>query len=258
MNRENGVYPLTWDFENIIEQPPVTWEQVFSKRANELRDIAETLNFLNVSDRCFSHVSDIFKPFHYTPLPEVKVVIMKSEPYPMGNNNGLAYSSNNVVIPPSLRNIYQELAKTVAGFKIPDHGNLSQWAFQGVLLLNMSLTKDLNSTVSHVNLWWHFIKEVILAIVEINPKCIFVLWGRDVGKIAPFIGPKCYVLEASHPSPLTATRGFFGCNHFKCINHLLKKQGKSKIDWTIGSLGEVQQATDNYLSRKSESPIDLT
>jgi uracil-DNA glycosylase len=179
---------------------------------------------------------DIFNAFHLTPLSKVKVVIIGQDPYhEPGQAHGLCFSvKQGVDIPPSLQNIYKELHDDV-GFEIPDHGCLTSWAEQGVLLLNAVLTVRAHAAASHQNKGWEeFTDAVIRAINEVDRPIVFLLWGSFArSKSKMLTNPNHLVLEAPHPSPLSAYRGFFGCRHFSRANEFLKEHGEEPVDWTI-------------------------
>jgi len=179
---------------------------------------------------------DIFNAFHLTPLSKVKVVIIGQDPYhEPGQAHGLCFSvKQGVDIPPSLQNIYKELHDDV-GFEIPDHGCLTSWAEQGVLLLNAVLTVRAHAAASHQNKGWEeFTDAVIRAVNEVDRPIVFLLWGSFArSKSKMLTNPNHLVLEAPHPSPLSAYRGFFGCRHFSRANDFLKAHGAEPVDWTI-------------------------
>ena len=178
----------------------------------------------------------IFNAFDTTPLPQVKVVILGQDPYHQPNQAmGLSFSvPHGVAIPPSLRNVYKELARTMEGFVIPNHGDLTHWAQQGVFLLNAVLTVEQSRAASHAGLGWqNFTDAVIRTISERNEGVVFMLWGNFAKKKAELIDAhRHHILTAVHPSPL-AGGGFAGCNHFALANELLVKQGKQPIDWQV-------------------------
>jgi uracil-DNA glycosylase len=178
----------------------------------------------------------IFNAFNTTPLPDVKVVILGQDPYHQPNQAmGLSFSvPQGVAVPPSLRNVYKELARTIDGFIIPKHGDLSKWAEQGVFLLNAVLTVAQGQAASHAKLGWqNFTDAVIRTISEHNEGVVFMLWGNFAKQKAALIDATRHtILTAIHPSPL-AGGGFAGCNHFALANELLVDQGKEPIDWQV-------------------------
>ena len=177
----------------------------------------------------------IFKAFDSTPFDEVKVVILGQDPYHNpGQAMGLSFSvPQGVRVPPSLKNIYKEMNQDV-GTTIPDHGDLTSWTQQGVLLLNAMLTVEHKKAGSHKKIGWQvFTNAVIKTISDKKEGVIFLLWGNFAkGKKELIDEMKHYVLESAHPSPL-AGGAFFGNHHFSKTNELLKEQGKTEIDWQI-------------------------
>ncbi|TCM16927.1 uracil-DNA glycosylase [Novosphingobium sp. PhB165] len=172
-----------------------------------------------------------------TPLDEVRVVILGQDPYHgPGQAHGLAFSvMEGVKVPPSLVNIYKELA-TDCGVTAPGHGNLEHWARQGVLLLNNALTVEAAQAGSHQNRGWEAITDAAVAAVAAKSEpCVFLLWGSHAKKKAmrvPGLSSSHHlVLTAPHPSPLSAYAGFFGCRHFSRANEFLEAQGRGRIDW---------------------------
>ncbi len=176
----------------------------------------------------------IFNAFDKTPFDKVKVVILGQDPYHNPNQAmGLSFSvPDGIAIPPSLQNIYKEL-NTDIGMPIPTTGNLTNWAKQGVLLLNAVLTVRANEPASHAKIgWMDFTNAVIKRISEEHTGVIFLLWGRFAQEKQVLIDEtKHHVLKAAHPSPMSAFSGFFGCKHFSRTNFLLSKEGKDPIDW---------------------------
>lgn len=183
---------------------------------------------------------DIFNAFHLTPLHEVKVVILGQDPYHGdGQAHGLSFSVKpDVDIPPSLQNIYQELHDEL-GCYIPDNGYLVKWAKEGVLLLNTVLTVRAHQAYSHRGIGWEeFTDAVIEAVNEQDRPIVFMLWGNPArAKKKMLNNPNHLILEAPHPSPLSAHRGFFGCGHFKKANEFLTAHGETPIDWQIENVG---------------------
>ncbi|WP_442865165.1 uracil-DNA glycosylase [Acinetobacter sp. HY1485] len=179
----------------------------------------------------------IFNAFNTTPLPQVKVVILGQDPYHGPNQaQGLSFSVNRgVAIPPSLRNIYHELHSDI-GVAIPRHGDLTQWAQQGVLLLNSVLTVEAAQPTSHQKQGWEiFTDHVIDVLNEQRENIVFILWGAYAQRKGQRINrDKHLVLTAAHPSPLAANRGgFFGCKVFSKTNHYLQKHGIEPINWQL-------------------------
>jgi len=183
--------------------------------------------------------NDIFNAFHLTPLSDVKVVIIGQDPYhEPGQAHGLSFSVKpGVDIPPSLQNIYKELHDD-CGCYIPNNGYLVKWAEQGVLLLNAVLTVRAHRAASHQGKGWEEFTDAAIRIVnEINRPVVFMLWGSFArNKKEMLDNPKHLILEAPHPSPLSAYRGFFGCKHFSKANEFLKENGVDPIDWQIENL----------------------
>ena len=180
--------------------------------------------------------SNIFNAFNYTPFNKVKVVILGQDPYHgPGQAMGLSFSVPvGITIPPSLLNIYKELRNDV-GMPIPTTGDLTHWAKQGVLLLNAVLTVRANEPASHAKIgWMNFTDAVIQKISEQKEGVVFLLWGKFAQEKQNLIDQlKHHVLKAAHPSPFSADKGFFGCQHFSRTNQYLLNQGQDPIDWTV-------------------------
>ncbi|KAA8481825.1 uracil-DNA glycosylase [Arcticibacter tournemirensis] len=179
----------------------------------------------------------IFNAFNHTPFQKVKAVILGQDPYHgQGQAHGLAFSvQKGVTVPPSLRSIYKELKNDIEGFTIPNHGELTKWADEGVLLLNATLTVRKGEPASHHNKGWEkFTDQAIIELSEKKKGIIFLLWGKNAQAKMPLIDAnKHFILKAAHPSPYSAEHGFFGCRHFSKTNQLLKEQGLEPIDWQI-------------------------
>tara|TARA_R110001583_G_scaffold10698_8_gene49202 strand:+ start:34925 stop:35575 length:651 start_codon:yes stop_codon:yes gene_type:complete len=176
-----------------------------------------------------------FNAFNLLPLENVKIVILGQDPYHgEGQAHGLSFSvPEGVKIPPSLANIYKELATSIEGFKIPQSGNLTHWAEQGVLLLNSVLTVEKGNAGSHAKKGWEiFTDNIIKHLNDTQSDIIFLLWGSYAHKKGALIDEnKHKILKSSHPSPLSAYRGFLGCGHFNEANKILLSLGKNKINW---------------------------
>lgn len=177
---------------------------------------------------------DIFAAFKHTPFQQVRVVLLGQDPYHgPGQAHGLCFSvPKGVPAPPSLQNIFKELARDLHMPK-PAHGDLSRWAQQGVLLLNATLTVGSNEAGSHQGQGWERFTDAAIRQLSTQRKgLIFLLWGRFAqNKEALIDTSRHYVLRAPHPSPLSAHRGFIGCGHFGQVNELLQAQGRAPIDW---------------------------
>lgn len=244
----------SWTILDVaIKLTPSGWENLFRESYYELETIS---NWVKNEEESKNYVSfpkrqDIFRAFELTPLEEVEVVILGQDPYHSTTKiydmdfptaTGLAFSSRQEdVIPPSLKNVFKELADQSRDFIIPNHGDLTSWAIQGVLLLNTVLTVQPHKAESHKSgVWEPFIKRVFTEIAKVNPKCIYMLWGNKAQKLGPLIGNKSKILTAGHPSPLSS-RHFFGCNHFNICNEELIKKGKNPINWNIPMLEDEEE-----------------
>lgn len=179
----------------------------------------------------------IFNAFEHTPFDEVKVVILGQDPYHnTGQAMGLSFSvPRGIDIPPSLRNMYKELQSDIPGFRMPDHGDLTAWADQGVLLLNATLTVRAHVAGSHQRKGWEaFTDKAIAELSARRSGLVFLLWGRYAKDKAALIDyRKHHILTAAHPSPLSAHNGFFGCGHFSKANQFLEQQGLKPVDWQV-------------------------
>ncbi|HMP28810.1 MAG TPA: uracil-DNA glycosylase [Saprospiraceae bacterium] len=215
-----------------------SWKQLLDEEFNKpyFQQIKNTLIELKANgETIFPPGRLIFNAFNLTPVHEVKVVILGQDPYHNpGEAMGLSFSvPYGVKIPPSLRNIYKELNSDL-GIAIPQHGDLTQWASQGVLLLNAFLTVSQNKPASHRDIGWiNFTNAVINKLSEKKENIVFMLWGNFAkGKAELIDTQKHLVLTAAHPSPL-AGGAFFGCKHFSKANNYLEQSGKDEIDWSI-------------------------
>lgn len=183
---------------------------------------------------------DIYNALKWTSYADTKVVIFGQDPYhEVGQAHGLAFSVNKgIKIPPSLLNIYKEL-KDELGCYIPNHGYLEKWARQGVLLLNSALTVRDGVANSHRKKGWEqFTDSVVKVLNQRSEPIIFMLWGNNAKEKMKLITNDSHIiLTAAHPSPLSASRGFFGCGHFAMANRILNRSGKTPIDWQIENDG---------------------
>jgi len=178
----------------------------------------------------------IFAAFDHTPFDKVKVVILGQDPYHgPGQAHGLCFSvPHDIKPPPSLQNIFKEIHRDL-GIPVPRHGNLEKWASQGVMLLNATLTVRANQAGSHQKQGWEtFTNKVIRIVSEKKQHVVFLLWGNyAIQKLSMIDDRKHLVLKTVHPSPLSASRGFFGCNHFSMTNEYLSQNGIKPVDWNL-------------------------
>jgi uracil-DNA glycosylase len=181
---------------------------------------------------------EVFAAFELTPLEEVKVFLLGQDPYPTpGHAHGLCFSVKPGVKPPqSLKNIYKELNADL-GCAIPEHGNLTAWAEQGVLMLNAVLTVRAGKANSHKNKGWEKFTDAVIRTVNEKPeRVVFLLWGAFAQKKRRLIDEDRHaVIAGTHPSPLSAHNGFFGSKPFSAINAALEQGGREPIDWTVPS-----------------------
>lgn len=182
---------------------------------------------------------DIFNALHYTDFKDVKVVILGQDPYHGPNQaHGLSFSVKpGIPAPPSLKNIFKELHDDI-GCYIPNNGYLKKWADQGVLLLNTVLTVRAGNANSHKGLGWeHFTDNVIDSLNKSERPIVFILWGNNaISKKKLITNPNHYIIQSVHPSPLSASRGFFGSKPFSKANEFLKSTGQDEIDWQIENI----------------------
>lgn len=225
---------MTTLFENIDS----TWLEVLDKEVEKpYFNILE--NFLEdeySKETIYPPRNLIFNAFHKTPFDQVKVVLLGQDPYHgPGQAHGLCFSVPvGIKLPRSLVNIFKELRDDL-GIPVPSHGNLEEWAKQGVLLLNTTLTVKAKQPLSHHSIGWEaFTDHVIKVLSDQKKGLVFLLWGRNAFEKESLIDTtKHTILKAAHPSPFSAARGFFGCKHFSKTNEILKKEGMKPIDWRV-------------------------
>ncbi len=220
-----------------------TWTDVIGAEKEQayFQHILQQVQRARVAGRViYPPQAEVFNAFKLTEFEQVKVVILGQDPYHGPNQaHGLAFSVKpGVVPPPSLVNMYKELASDISGFRIPNHGYLVRWAEQGVLLLNTVLTVEQGQAHSHANFGWEtFTDRVIAALNEQRENVVFLLWGSHAQKKGQFIDrQKHCVLTAPHPSPLSAHRGFLGCRHFSKANQYLQAHNIVQINWQLDPL----------------------
>ncbi|MGL4456675.1 MAG: uracil-DNA glycosylase [Plesiomonas sp.] len=218
--------------------PEQTWSSVIGaeKQQPYFMDIMQRVSAERAAGKeIYPPEKDVFSAFRYTPFDQVKVVILGQDPYHGPNQaHGLCFSVQpGIATPPSLLNMYKELKTDIPGFEIPNHGCLSSWTTQGILLLNTVLTVERSKAHSHAKFGWEtFTDAVISAINTHREGVIFLLWGAHAQKKGQMIDrQRHHVLTAPHPSPLSAHRGFLGCKHFSQTNQILQQKGLAPINW---------------------------
>jgi uracil-DNA glycosylase len=217
-----------------------TWSDFIAEQSQQTY-LKDTLEYVaqkrSEGVAVFPAEQQVFSAFDATPFEQIKVVILGQDPYHGPDQaHGLCFSVlPGIKPPPSLANMYKELVQDIAGFSIPEHGYLMPWAEQGVLLLNTVLTVEQGHAHSHKHLGWEqFTDKVIDEINQHREGVVFLLWGAHAQKKGKSIDKtRHHVLHAPHPSPLSAHRGFFGCQHFSRTNELLTSMGKTPINWQV-------------------------
>ena len=188
------------------------------------------------SKTIYPSMYDIFNALKYTDYNDVKIVILGQDPYHGPNQaHGLSFSvRDGVAIPPSLKNIFKEMNSDI-GFAIPNSGNLTKWAKNGVLLLNTTLTVEAGRPNSHKDIGWQLFTDRIIEVLNEREKpMVFMLWGANAKSKVPVItNGKHLILTAAHPSPFSAHSGFFGCKHFSLANKFIEENGMSMVDFTM-------------------------
>ncbi len=230
-----------WNLIKVLnEECPPTWREAFKlsyKQLIYLNDII--LDEEKEGKRVVPDKKDIFRAFELCPLNNTLIVIVGQDPYHTVMNgrpdaNGLCFSTNKgLKIRPSLRNIYNELDRSIKGFDAPNHGDLTSWAKQGVLMLNAALTVVKSNPESHSYFWQGFTMNIMKVLNKVKPRCIYMLWGGFAKKMKKYINATEYILETSHPSPLSVYRGFKKCDHFNKANEMLESMNETPIDWCI-------------------------
>lgn len=189
------------------------------------------------TQQIFPGMYDIFNALKYTSYSDIKAVIIGQDPYHgVGQAHGLSFSvKKGVAPPPSLVNIFKEIKSDLGIDNMGKHGKLTEWAKNGVLLLNSVLTVRANQARSHRNLGWEEFTDNVIRLINLREKpVVFMLWGADAkAKEKLITNPNHLILKAAHPSPLSAFNGFFGCRHFSKANEFLKSKGIEEIDWSI-------------------------
>ena len=221
---------------NLNIKLPESWEEELKNtklKGNIYSPLNKIYSDINKGHDVYPPLDKIFNAFNLCNFDNTKVVIFGQDPYHQkGLANGLAFAVNKGnKIPPSLRNIYKEIQDDL-GFCYHNLGNLEEWARQGVLLLNTSLSVIDSLPGSHSNIGWSMLIDSVIQILNNKRDVIFLLWGSGSAKKEYLIDSEVnYVLKSSHPSPLSSYRGFFGCRHFSKTKNILLNINKSSIKW---------------------------
>lgn len=214
------------------------WDELLSPLFSDERyqKIREFLKFEYSHHIVYPDMYDLYNCFRYTPLENVKAVILGQDPYHEPNQaHGLCFSvKKGVKLPPSLVNIYKEIEDDL-GITEPDCGDLTKWANEGILLLNTTLTVREHAANSHSKCGWAWFTDSVIKLISENTQnVVFILWGGNARSKAPLIdGTKHLIIQSAHPSPLSAYNGFFGSKPFSKTNNYLKSVGKAPIDWDL-------------------------
>jgi uracil-DNA glycosylase len=232
---------LVWlIFIHIFKGPgKMKWDEIISleMKKDYFKNLDKTLKSESIQYTIYPEKNDIFNAFKLCDIDKLKIVIISQDPYHNPDQaHGIAFSVKSKTIPPSLRNIYKELASDI-NVPIPNHGCLIKWAEQGVLLLNTYLTVRANSPGSHKNIGWHEFTNNIISdhLNKIDRPIIYILWGTHAKSMINIINNKKHIIfTGSHPSPLSANQGgFFGGKYFSRANEILKESGQDPIDWAL-------------------------
>jgi len=209
-------------------------------RKKKKRYFIDIINFLKqerLKKIIYPDQKDVFNAFILTNFNDIKVVILGQDPYFSKNQaHGLSFSvPKSCFIPPSLKNIYKELNSDFKKNHVFNHGCLENWSSQGVFLLNTILTVESGKPKSHAHIGWNIFTDKVISMINLyRNSIIFLLWGNDAQKKCNLIDiNNHYILKASHPSPLSAWRGFFGCKHFSLTNKILIKNKNKPINWFL-------------------------
>lgn len=215
-----------------------TWDNLLTEEVNK-EYFKELINYVNNEYKqktIYPKKTEVFNAFKYTDYNNVKVVILGQDPYHGPNQaEGLSFSvSNEVLKPPSLKNIFKELESDL-GIPFPEHNSLKPWAKEGVLLLNAVLTVEEHKPASHANKGWEtFTDEIIKILNKKEEPVVFILWGNYAREKKTYItNPIHYIIESPHPSPFSARNGFFGSKPFSKTNEFLKSKGLKEINWNV-------------------------
>ena len=221
--------------EFLKHSTPSGWTDFFSQSNVQeiLQDSSDELLKLGERETIYPSMENIFRAFYLVPLNEIKIVILGQDPFFNGSAVGLAFSvKKGNAINPSLRNIQQEVSS--CGFDVDKkQGDLTQWAKQGVFLINTALTVKEGSAGSHLKVWSKFTQELIKYITDKRDDLVFILWGEKAQAYKKYFSKDQFTVETSHPSPLSASRGFLGSQCFVEANSYLLAANKDEVDWSI-------------------------
>ena len=223
---------------NFIQNLDNSWQNVLKTEFEKpyFTQLDKTLEKDYTTEIIYPPKNLVFNAFNKTPFNQVKVVLLGQDPYHgSGQAHGLCFSvPSGIKPPPSLVNVFKELNSDL-GIPVPSHGNLEPWANQGVFLLNATLTVKAKQPLSHHQMGWEtFTDHVIEILSKEKTGIVFLLWGRNAQEKEQLIDTtKHFVLKAAHPSPYSASNGFFGCKHFSKTNKILEIQSMKRIDWRI-------------------------
>ena len=215
-----------------------TWDNLLTEEVKKdyFKELIEYVNNEYKTKTIYPKKTEVFNAFKYTDYKDVKVVILGQDPYHGPNQaEGLSFSvSNEVIKPPSLKNIFKELESDLE-IPFPEHNSLKPWAKEGVLLLNAVLTVEEHKPASHANKGWEtFTDEIIKILNKKEEPVVFILWGNYAREKKAYItNPIHYVIESPHPSPFSARNGFFGSKPFSKTNEFLKSKGIKEINWNV-------------------------
>lgn len=233
----------SWSIARVVDDsPPAGWVSEFKELALRLKHAGRMVEEMEAEGRyrSFPPRADLFRALELTRVHEVKVIILGQDPYHSVDAseqpyaNGLAFSvRRGQPVPPSLGNIYKELKRSDPDFVVPDHGDLTHWARQGVLLLNSCLTVRPGQAGSHRKVWRGVVSGFVDSVVSYNPHCVIMLWGKKAEVAAASYPDSLTKLIAGHPSPLNRAGTFTGCDHFRQANAILRQQGLTPIDWQL-------------------------
>lgn len=221
----------------MFKTPSNAWKSFFTKEKDLLREISEQLDAQK--EEYVPLRKNIFKAYQLTGPKNIRVCIVGLDPYYSISKytgepraTGLAFSvDKDDIIPPSLRNIFKEIHRTIEDFEIPTEGDLTPWAEQGVFLLNSALTAQLGESGKHLKIWRPFIKDTLRYVRELNPECIFCLWGSVAKGFKSTVEDdnEDRILIGPHP----AVKTFIGCGHFAMIDEIMTSDGEDLIDWNL-------------------------